>query len=444
MSTKIGNQVPIPLCALLRVLEGVGVATKTSDHIEALRATWPSFRSSQSQAMLTHHVAGSSNGASHNPSISLLLHEWNDQITSDIRCEKARQLVKLALGVAFLRERGRLGLKVVADDLSFAWMLISGAIRSSEMTNCSVNRSAQGFLAVPLCSLIQNGQIDELFRLHVWLPDGKRGNPSFAIHSHQAFAQSWILAGSGKDSSYDLDLDCDLDTATHAFYKLSWTSEDKKSTNTAYKTHQSSSTVVNTGKLARSTLSACASHTRDMTYTIPSAAFHTTEVPQDTLHATLFFFDASRGFEKDAGVLGPKNAESYTQFRDQDVGLTPQELTELVQLIRSWEAQMAQGQLHQNAAEWEQALREYGEALGLCERIEAFPLPRLSSYRQSVLGQLDGVSQRLGRYAQAADFLEKALSVNIDPSLQRVDITGELEVAYRHMNHVREAKKTVE
>lgn len=76
------------------------------------------------------------------------------------------------------------------------------ALSTSTRFRFTVNRSAQGFLAVPLCSLIHAGNIQELFRIHVWLPDGQRGHPDLAVHSHQAFAHSWILAGQAKDRAY--------------------------------------------------------------------------------------------------------------------------------------------------------------------------------------------------------------------------------------------------
>lgn len=83
---------------------------------------------------------------------------------------------------------------VRAVDLAFVWYLICDAL-SSTLIPYTISRSSQGFLAVPLWSLIKDGNIDELFRFHVWQPDGSRGTPEIAIHKHQSFIQSWILAG---------------------------------------------------------------------------------------------------------------------------------------------------------------------------------------------------------------------------------------------------------
>ena len=105
--------------------------------------------------------------------------------------ELSKQLASLALGVGFLREHSRQTnaaaiFTIDETNSALVWSLIQGALTSSLLPRplCTVSRSAQGFLAVPLCSLIENGDIDDLCRLHGWLPDGQRGNPDLAIHSH--------------------------------------------------------------------------------------------------------------------------------------------------------------------------------------------------------------------------------------------------------------------
>jgi hypothetical protein len=51
-----------------------------------------------------------------------------------------------------------------------------------------VSRSSQGFYAVPLWSQMKEGEIEKLFRLHVWIPYGKERISESNIHTHQAFA----------------------------------------------------------------------------------------------------------------------------------------------------------------------------------------------------------------------------------------------------------------
>ena len=261
------------------------------------------------------------------------LREWCATIPQDF-IEREKQLAYLALGVAIVRGRSRQteskALFALTDnELRRVWGLIKGALNSEGLARplCSVSRSAQGFLAVPLCSLLKDGNIDELFRLHVWLPDGQRGVPGFAVHSHQSFARSWVLAGEGRDETFRVDLVSDPTVATYAKYALVW--NDGKDTGTSYKTHQVSSTVRNTGVLVRATPTDSAIHTRGTSYSISAANFHTTEVSPDTLHATLFFFDSQRGFVQDASVLGPRDTESSVQVRD-PAGATPAALAGMV------------------------------------------------------------------------------------------------------------------
>jgi hypothetical protein len=55
-----------------------------------------------------------------------------------------------------------------------------------------------------------------------------------------------------------------------------------------------------------------------------------------------------------------------------------------------------------------------------------------------------GYTNRLfGRHNQAKDLLEGALA-EMEPSLERVSISGELGVVYRHMDRIKDAKRTLE
>ncbi|KZL80661.1 peroxisomal catalase [Colletotrichum incanum] len=266
----------------------------------------------------------------------LTLDSWQDFFESLALDEKDNTLhlasLRLALAVSFLRETARQNQPVSSDDLDQCWRMVYQAVTSRDSPAFTAARSAQGFLSVALCSLVKDGKIDELFRLHVWLPDGNRGNSDFRLHSHQPFAQSWILAGEGVDHAWEVWPVEDPAEATHAGYALAW--DDGKEQNKEYKTHQSSSTVNNTGRLLKATETHSEVHSRGSTYSIPAAAFHTSEVTPDALHATLFFFDSYRGFIEDAGVLGPIDKISYTQLRD-PAGISPCELAKVVEAARS-------------------------------------------------------------------------------------------------------------
>ncbi|PGH02384.1 hypothetical protein GX51_04692 [Blastomyces parvus] len=409
----------IPSSELLRVLQGVAVATRApAVKVEPI-ARWISSYGTQKADLAD--FGG-----------------WNEGISSNfLKGDELLQIANLTLGVTFLREKSRRASgEVSIIDLALTWDLIHGALTSPPLARPlgSVSRSAQGFLAVPLCSLVEDGNIVELFRLHVWLPDGQRGDPEFTIHSHQSFAQSWILAGEGKDHSYNVKPIADSAEATHAAYELAWS--DGRNTDRAYKTHQTSSTITNTGALVHVSPKQTAVHHRRTTYTIPAAAFHSTEVLPNAFHATLFFFDSHRGFMKDARVLGPKDVESKTQLRDA-AGMTSATLANMVNAVREWETFMDQGRQHARRAEWEHALREFNSALNMCESTEYFL--GLASYRHLVLGELGNTNRRFGRYEKAKEMLEQAVE-EMGPSLQRVEFSGELGVIYRHMNRLEEAR----
>ncbi|KAE8165156.1 hypothetical protein BDV40DRAFT_309614 [Aspergillus tamarii] len=427
---------------LLRVLEGVAVATLLDES---------SYQQLVQTFSLGDAVAEGVNSRIDNDvAQSLPLSDWLAKV-SDISCDDKnnqlliRHLADLVLAIALLRESGRStdnpGLPAVSEaDLTIAWNMIRGVLLSDVFRNSNVraSRSAQGFLSVPLCSIVRNGNIEELFRLHVWLPDKQRGVPEFAVHSHQPFGQSWVLAGAGVDHSYDVNPTTDYAAATHATYRLVW--QDAKSTDKSYKTHQISSTVENTGNLVRVTATSSNRHTRNMSYSIPAAAFHRTEVASDTLHATLFFFDASRGFVKDAPVLGPKELESSTQQRDSG-GVTPAALATMVDAVRSWEMLMEQGEQHAQRAEWEHALRSFSHALSLCN--PGGCLPESGNYKNIALGKLGYTNRRFGRYDKAEKYLKSAMN-GIGSTPLHVELLGEMGVVYRHMTRLDDAKREFE
>ncbi|KAF7596112.1 hypothetical protein BBP40_003374 [Aspergillus hancockii] len=429
-SCKVTNSV------LLRVLRGVAAATLLAEN--------------SYEPLVRCFSCGGTTEGDNGSARRLSLNDWL-AIVSSISFDNEEDkllvghLANLVLGITFLRDSGRRveddrHAAVSAADLAVVWKMIRDALLSVFLrgSNFRASRSAQGFLSVPLCSLVEDGNIEELFRLHVWLPDGQRGTREFAVHSHQPFGQSWVLAGAGVDHSFNVQPTTDLTIATHAEYRLAW--QDKTDTGESYKTHQISSTIMNTGNLVRVTATGSRLHTRNMSYSIPAAAFHRTEVSPDALHATLFFFDASRGFVKNAPVLGPKALDSSTQLRDPG-GITPAALATMVDAVRSWEILMEQGEQHARRAEWEHALRSFSHAISLCG--PARNLPKSASYKHIALGKLGYTNRRFGRYDKAEEYLKSALN-GLGSSPLHVDIRGELGVVYRHMNRLSDAKREFE
>ncbi|KAI2778873.1 hypothetical protein F4815DRAFT_476123 [Daldinia loculata] len=415
--------------SLLRILQGVAVATKSPEDIPH---------------RIIHSVCPTA-ADNHEDGVALSFGDWRTAIETKIPDEDTRQVANIGLAIAYLRElyTGKEGdaRKAVSEaDIVLIWELIRSALTSKFLTRqlCTASRSAQGFISVALCSLIKNGNIDELFRLHVWLPDGYRGNHDVSIHSHQAFAQSWILAGEGIDHSYKVEHVKDLETATHSEYALAWS--DGKNLGTNYKTNQAFSTITNTKKLVRVIPLETNVHGRGISYTIPAAQYHRSEIAADRFHATLFVFDSRRGFVQDAGVLGPKDGDSFTQLRD-PAGVTPEALALTVDAVRSWEIFMRQGQKHIHNAEWEHALRAFSNALSLCDNGDNFP--NKAYHTREVLYKIGRVNRCLGRYEIARDALEKVIT-DMEVNVLRVDCVGELGVVYRHLNNLTDAMRMFE
>ncbi|KXT12511.1 hypothetical protein AC579_10349 [Pseudocercospora musae] len=313
--------------------------------------------------------------------------QWHADMDSGFQQSNAnpRQIANLAVAIALMITKSRRRENASKSELAFVWNLVCNAMQNQAMhrAGLSVNRSAQGFLAIPLCSVIKDGNIDILFRVHVWLPDGQRGAPGFDIHSHQPFAQSWVLAGQGTDYAYDVKPVATFDDATHARYALAWTSG--ANLDSKYKTHQTYSKVVNTGDFMRADIGRVASHGRDMSYSISAGSFHSSKVAPDGLHATLFLFDGSQGFVRDAPVLGPAEAEEHVQIRDA-AGITSSALSGLVDSVRRWEDCLLKSQYHAQRAEWLQGFSALKEAQSLCEA--DMDLAHMAKYRQAVIDRL--------------------------------------------------------
>ncbi|KAG2182889.1 hypothetical protein INT44_005870 [Umbelopsis vinacea] len=380
---SVDDEFQIQPSAILQILPGIAAAAKATEGVLSTVSQWIERET-----------------------LARTVHEWllelgkqfpNSEKETDLEKNtalEARLLSRLSIGIAFLLESGRAGHVVTPSDQSTVWQLVQDALTSPSVGSplFTVSRSAQGFLAVPLCSLIKDGNIDVLFRYHVWLPNQSRGIYEVGLHSHQCASQSWILAGEGTNLSYEVEQTEDYESATHSKYALSWTAENGKSDDVGdntYKTRQQQSTVVNTGKLAKAALKASAVHTQNSSYSIPAAAYHRSEVPVEILHATLFVFDAHRGFVKDADVMGPKDSTSFTQVRD-PAGVTAAELVHKVELIREWENYVEQGRQHTKRAEWEDALRVLNSALNLCDSSE---FPNSSRYKDIVRGELEQAKQ---------------------------------------------------
>ncbi|KAI1842409.1 hypothetical protein JX266_011450 [Neoarthrinium moseri] len=345
---EVGDQYTLEPSALERTLRGVAVAIQLEKEWDGMLAQWFSITQKKSSTALsvTQWLAAAQEELSSEPELVLIMN--------------------VVIGLSYMRERGRTS-DLRQDPLSvdFIWPIIRAALAAPN-SSFKVSRSAGGFLFVPLCSLIKDGKIDELWRLHVWLPDGKRGN---VIHSHNAFGQSWILAGEGKNLLWSVK-PAEYDQATHAEYGLQW--NDGKKSDSAYKTHQVSSTIVNTKKYVVADLSSTDVHRRNTTYSVSDKQWHSSEVAPDRVCATLFVFDALRGFRDIAPVLGPKDGESSTQIRD-PAGHTVKEIVKTVGNVRAWEDLVQSGRRYNLSGKRDVAEETFKRALKLCQELPGFP-----------------------------------------------------------------------
>ncbi|KIH93323.1 hypothetical protein SPBR_04067 [Sporothrix brasiliensis 5110] len=469
---------------LLRLLGGVVVATKCADQgtvsgVETWIASVGSERTNRSWLdWLT--LADGAFPADGGDSIG-------DKTRQVGATTYARHLVRLTVAIGHLRNASRRNVPVAPETLGQIWAIVRDALTGiQDTTNTAASatgttrplgaamRSSQGFLHVPLYSIVKDGDIDELIRLHVWLPGkqspadaAKNGEVgAFTVHSHQPFAQSWILAGEGTDHPYAAEPVDTAGDATHARYALSWTGPvdgkdngNDTDTGTVYKTHQTASTVRNRGLYVRATPLAPVRRGPGSTYTIPAAAYHWTEAAPGALHATLFFFDASRGFVRDADVLGPVDGDGHTQVRD-PAGVTAAALASAVERVRQWEAHMSRARAHARRADWEPALHELDKALALTSEADDGAgksaddtlFPNAAHYRCTVHGEMGSTNRRFGRYDVAAGFLEAALAEMARGEAedghatgpQRLEVSGELGVVYRHMGRLRDAEHVLQ
>lgn len=341
------EEVRISREAIQRVLKGVAVATKAPERLvqymsDLIIQRDPTIKY-ESGPEPSSHIPDS-------PTIGPSFRDWAEAFgtTPDhYSRDPVTPLIQTILGVALLREKLHHDTSASPIELNTIWSLIHRAIITSAtdgVLKFNVSRSAQGCLVITLCSLVIDGKIEELWRLHIWLPDGERGLDAVSVHSHQCFGRSWILAGSGTDVVWDsFDVaSSDPSDATHAKYALTWAAADGASTGADFTTHQQSSTIWNTGKLVKLQLKSRTTHSRDMSYSIPCNTYHESLVPGGLVHATLFVFDSSRGYEADAAVLGPETGTEFTQVRETPE-ITAAKLAEIVDFTRIAEARKWSG-----------------------------------------------------------------------------------------------------
>lgn len=284
--------------------------------------------------------------------------------------EDLRQCLNLSLALTFLLQCGRGNIEVAEPDFDFAWALTYGAL-ISDAIEFDVFRSALGYHSIPLWSYKQkDGSLDELFRLHVFVPDDhEKRTPISNIHTHQAFSQGWTLTGLGTDYIYEVR-PTEEHRATHTEYGIGWSRSDAEPGRAATFSQQSaSSTMTKTKKFVRAVAGDRRLHTRGTYYTVEAGKYHALEVGADELHATLFFFDSNRGFQLDSPALGPLEGTTGTLPREKPRA-TARQLAKTVDCLRKWEDHFSEGKRHVRTGSWEDALRALGTAERYCDFCE--------------------------------------------------------------------------
>lgn len=216
------------------------------------------------------------------------------------------------------------------------WEILRDALQSPLYKDVKVGRSHQGFLSLPFCVLLKDdGSNDECWRLHVWLPSSPQPDPRLSIHSHKSFAQSWILAGEAENMEYKVTPAADVESATNAIYRLD--TATNKTLTSGMKEELSGSVIYNTGKKVVVEKAHRHRYDRGKSYVVPENVFHTTGLESKTILATIFFFDAARGFSEEAGVpIGPLDGTEFTQYRNPE-GTQSEVLVKIVDIARRWD-----------------------------------------------------------------------------------------------------------
>ncbi|KAF3808923.1 hypothetical protein GCG54_00011114 [Colletotrichum gloeosporioides] len=360
----------------------------------------------------------------------LTLHEWI-RLTQHIAQSLLRQYVNLALAVAFLRESGRQATRLPPDDIESIWSLVQGVLSETSIIR-KVDRNVEGFISITLWCMAKDGNVQESVQLEVWFPGVKRGNEGTpVISSHQQLDQSWVLLGQARDYRYQVQK-AQQTTATHARYELSSSHTNSKST-------ENPARYVNTGELVQANEIQSEMRSRHMTYSRYAGAFCRLEVDRDEMHVAFSFSNYAQGSRRVPSILVPAKG-GYFQESDIET-TTPATITAAIETFRNWEQFHQHGLAHTRRNELEEALRAHHSALAMCDG--KTDLPHATHYRYVVLAELGYVYRMLGRFARASECLEDAVR-NMPPNESRLKALGELAVVYRHLDKLKDAKRTCE
>lgn len=275
-------------------------------------------------------------------------------------------VTRLALAISFLRARGFEAIRESVSDreMTVIWEILRDALQSPLYRQVKVGRSHQGFLSLPFCVLVKaDGLNDECWRLHIWLPSTPQLDPRLMLHSHKSFAQSWILAGEAENTEFVVTPATNDKSATNAIYKLAAAFD--KALAPGSDEELSGSVIHNTGKEVVVEEAHRHQYCHGQSYVVPGDVFHTTIVGSKTILATIFFFDAARGFFKEAGIpIGPLDGTEFTQYRNPE-GTQSEVLVKIIEASRRWESLTEKAVEHACNRAWKAARGMFDKAAEL-------------------------------------------------------------------------------
>ncbi|KAI0630351.1 hypothetical protein C8Q77DRAFT_1137637 [Trametes polyzona] len=386
------------------------------------------------------------------PALSLPVGEWRTKAIKGLKKDDglSRNFFDLVLGVALLRHHSRStstrsAIKDRETDpalLELIWELVRTALTGPSPVDLPPLRSAQGFLSIALCHHNKEGNIEELFRLHVWLPDGQRGDQEFVIHTHQPWARSWIMAGKATDHRFDVEEleEGDTRTPTHETMRMDWGKGHQYTTDQKL----SLARADGAGKLVFTTerLADKETHGLDDSYCVPTMDYHYTQAPFHEVHTTLFFFDSSLGFTQNAPILGPVGASLHPQPRD-PMGNSTVGLVDVAHAVRSLDMlKRAKGTAHKEHV-WNHARKAISDAIYTCGALRG-ALVGEPAYLYLCLDEPWKDTGRVGTYDGAPQILEellKKITPSTGPRWLHTALQGELGSIYRQMGRLDSAKR---
>ncbi len=257
----------------------------------------------------------------------------------DVTSAAARALIVRTLVVGLLKRVARpVPPGSAITDLRPLWPLLRSTIEEPTGVPARFIRSSQGFYAMPLMATMERGRLKEMLRLHVWpwhqrerdgddqgqvaLPVHVRRSNPFSVHSHQAHATSWLLAGQLENKTYSVAQTPHSSPEREAVNLFRLSADDRRS----YSFSDQRSPVRNTGRAAAATPECAAIFSAGQSYTVAAGEFHETTIDREAPAppVSLFFFDATRGWDEDAAVIGPAtlNADSHPRL----TRATPEEI----------------------------------------------------------------------------------------------------------------------